>query len=511
MTNISQLIETFNQKEAEILNIEYGIEVLYTDLMSICPELGKEARADQIATLSGIVHEKTTNKEFVDLITSIYEHSEFQNQDEVIIRKIELWRKDIIKNTSLSKEFVQKVQQIKSKTNRLWELARKSLHKKDKQNYLDSLNELYSIKIEEYESIKHHFSFECPYDYFLDSFEENLTCKEIEPIFLEIKTHILEILNTIDIEKLPIEDSKLKTLENWSLTKEQQENILTTMFNHLELKPDFFRHFETTHPFMITLSPNEERVGVAFRDDPLFSFTSGVHEAGHALYEHYQEYNDSILRGGSSMGIHESQSLFWESHISTSKAFTNSFFKEFQKQSNSQLDNISADEFYKYSNRVSKSLIRIEGDELTYPLHIIIRFEIEKDLFNGKITVYDIEKVWNEKYKEYFNTEPQNFKEGFMQDVHWSEALFGYFPTYLLGRVYASQIEKELKNRISNYEEVISNYEFKIILEILAKEILKYGKLKTNKELINGFTKENCNPKTYIEYLKNKYDSIYEN
>lgn len=511
MTNISQLIETFNEKEAEILKIEYSIEVLYIDLMSICPELGKEARGEQIATLSGIVHEKITNDTFVELVSSIYEHPEFKNQEDVTVRKIKLWRKEIIKNTSLSKEVVQKIQQIKSKTNRLWEVARKSLDEKDKQLYLDSLNELYSIKIEEYESIKHHFSFECPYDYFLDSFEENLTCNEVELIFSEIKIHILEILNTIDTEKLPIEDSKLKTLENWTLTKEQQENILTTMFNHLELKSDFFRYFETTHPFMITLSPNEERVGVAFRDDPLFSFTSGVHEAGHALYEHYQEYNDSILRGGSSMGIHESQSLFWESHISTSKAFTNSFYKEFQKESNSQLDTISADEFYAYSNRVSKSLIRIEGDELTYPLHIIIRFEIERDLFNGNISVYDIERIWNEKYKEYFNKEPQNFKEGFMQDVHWSEGLFGYFPTYLLGRVYASQIEKELKNRISNYEEVISNYEFKTILDILAKEILKYGKLKTNKELINGFTGENCNPNIYVKYLKNKFNLIYRN
>lgn len=509
MKEISQLILKFNEKEVEISQLQHSCSVLYVDLQSICPQDGKEARAEQLTTLSGVIHEKVADEEFVNLVKSIKEHDDFSKQSDEVIRKIQLWDKEVTISTSLNKELVQKLETLKSKTNNLWQIARESLDEIDKQNYLDSLNELFKAKMEEFEYIKDKFSYNSIYDYFLDSFEENMTQEEVEQIFSQIKENIVSIVENVESTKNPINESSLKVLENWKLSPSKQEKLLTTMFNYLNLKPSFFTHFETTHPFMISLGPKEVRVGVAYRDEPLFSFSSGTHEAGHALYEHNQDYKDTILGTGTSMGIHESQSLFWESHIATSKPFLSSFYNEFQEKSNGELDNISFEEFYAYVNRVSKSMIRIEGDELTYPLHIIIRFEIEKDLFAGNITVYDIEEVWNEKYKKYFKKEPQNFKEGFMQDVHWSEGMFGYFPTYLLGRVYASQIEKELRQRISNFDDVVSNYEFEKILHILREEIHKYGRLKTNKEVLNDFLREEGNPTTYIEYLEKKFNSIY--
>lgn len=509
MVEISQLITTFEEREVEISQLQHSSYVLYVDLQSICPQDGKEARAEQLTSLNGIIHEKVTCDNFVHLVKSIKEHEDFSNQSKEIIRKIELWNKEIIISNSFTKKFVQKLESLKSKTNNLWRIARESLQEEDKKNYLDSLDELFKLKLEEFEYIKNKFSYDSVYDYFLDSFEKNMTQEEIDNIFSQIKENIIQILNRVESSENPIKSSNLETLKSWKLSPSKQEEILTTVFNHLNLKDSFFTHFETTHPFMISLGPKEVRVGVAYREDPLFSFSSGIHEAGHALYEHNQNYKDSILGTGTSMGIHESQSLFWESHISTSKSFLSSFYKEFQNQSEGQLDNISFEEFYAYVNRVSKSLIRIEGDELTYPLHIIIRFEIEKDLFAGNITVYDIEKVWNEKYKKYLGKEPQNLKEGFMQDVHWSEGMFGYFPTYLLGRIYASQIEKELRKRISNFEEVVTNYEFDKILHILREGIHKHGRLKTNKEILNDFLGEEGNPATYIEYLEEKFNSIY--
>ncbi|MFT4244589.1 MAG: hypothetical protein ACMXYB_04015 [Candidatus Woesearchaeota archaeon] len=509
MEEISQLIETFNQKEVEISRLQHASYVLYVDLQSICPSLGQEARAEQLTTLSGIIHEKITDSSFVNLITSIRNHPNFNVQREDIVRKIELWYKEITINTALSKEFVQHVESLKSQTNNLWRKARETLQKEDKEQYLDSLNELFNARLEEFERVKEVLPYSSPYEYYVDLYEENMTPKHIDSLFSQIKKGVIEIVNQVDTGENPISQNSLKTLEQLHLPSSSQEELLLKVFEYLGLDSSFFKHFETTHPFMISLGPKEVRVGIAYREDPFFSFSSGIHEAGHALYEHNQEYKDTILGQGSSTAIHESQSLFWESHISTSNSFLSSFYKEFQKVSNNELDNISFEEFYAYVNRVSKSLIRIEGDELTYPLHIIIRFEIEKELFAQNITVYDIERVWNEKYREYFNREPENFKEGFMQDVHWSEGIFGYFPTYLLGRIYASQIEKELRKRFSNYDDIVSSYQFETILKVLREEILKFGKLKTNSELITNFVGEECNPEVYIEYLKEKFDSIY--
>lgn len=261
---------------------------------------------------------------------------------------------------------------------------------------------------------------------------------------------------------------------------------------------------------MIPIGKSETRIGVTFRDNPLFSFSSTSHESGHAIYDQNLNYKNTILGDGASLGCHESQSLLWESHIISSNSFLSSFYEKFKKESNGYLDNIKFEDFYKYSYQVTKNLIRIEGDEVTYPLHIIIRYEIEKDLFNGVIDFEEIEKLWNSKYNQYFGKTPKNSKEGFMQDVHWSEGMFGYFPTYLLGRVYASQIEKELRNRIPDFDEKLKNFDFDEILEILKKEIHQFGRLKTTTQIIKDFTGSDLDSFVYIDYLKKKFYDIYE-
>jgi len=188
------------------------------------------------------------------------------------------------------------------------------------------------------------------------------------------------------------------------------------------------------------------------------------------------------------MGIHESQSLFWESHVVSSRAFLKKLYPKIQSVSDGYLDEVSFEDFYVYYNYITQSLIRIEGDELSYPLHIIIRYEIERDLFNGVMSFDDLESVWNAKYQEYFGKAPSTSKEGFMEDIHWSEAMFGYFPTYLIGRIYASQIESELKKRLPNFDELLLEHNVAPALEILRENIYAPASLHTTTETIQNFT-----------------------
>ncbi len=298
-------------------------------------------------------------------------------------------------------------------------------------------------------------------------------------------------------------------MNNWKIDEKEQRELVEYVFELLRLTYNKFTYFTTHHPFMIPMGPQDTRLGVAFRNSPLFSLTSGSHEAGHAVYEANMSYKNSIIGEAPSTGIHESQSLFWESHVVSSRNFVNTFYKTIQEKSDGYLNSIDVETFYKYYNHITKSLIRIEGDELTYPLHIIIRYEIERDLFNRVISFDELEDVWNKKYEQYFGKTPTTSKNGFMQDVHWSEGMFGYFPTYLIGRIYASQVEQELKEKLSNFDELVSSHSFDEILKVLQENIYSVGSLKTTPQIFKDFTGSELDSSVYITYLKKKYFEMY--
>ncbi|MGL4988739.1 MAG: carboxypeptidase M32, partial [Cetobacterium sp.] len=216
----------------------------------------------------------------------------------------------------------------------------------------------------------------------------------------------------------------------------------------------------------------------------------------------------TILADGSSMGIHESQSRFYENVIGRSREFWYGFLDK-SKNKYKELNNLSLDEIYKGVNEVLPSLIRVEADELTYSLHIMVRYEIEKGLLNGEYKVKDLPKIWNEKMKEYLGVVPTNNQDGVLQDVHWSCGLIGYFPSYALGNVYSIQILNAMKKEM-NVQGALERGELSKIRKWLEEEIHKHGKLKSPKEIMLSVTGEELNPVYYIEYLKEKYRKIYD-
>ena len=245
----------------------------------------------------------------------------------------------------------------------------------------------------------------------------------------------------------------------------------------------------------------------------MFSFFATVHEAGHALYElnmPKDEYKHTVISDSPSLGLHESQSRFWENMIGRSQCFWDFFYPVFEKTCPEQFQELDVGKWYRYVNQVQPSLIRVEADELTYCLHVILRFEIEVALMDEKISVSDLPVVWNEKMQEMLGITPEKDKEGVLQDMHWSGGSFGYFPTYAIGSIYASQLFKKLVEENPDVYDKIRNGEFGDIYQWLKLNVHRFGRLYTADEIIKKVCNDGLNSRVYIDYLKDKYFSLYE-
>jgi carboxypeptidase Taq len=223
----------------------------------------------------------------------------------------------------------------------------------------------------------------------------------------------------------------------------------------------------------------------------------------------HEEYKDTVISDSPSLGLHESQSRFWENMIARSTPFWKHFYPLFEKNSPELFSNVSFDKWYQTVNQVKPSLIRVEADELTYCLHVILRFEIESDLMDEKITVAELPSIWNDKMEEMLGVRPSNDVEGVLQDMHWSGGSFGYFPTYAIGTIYAAQLFKKLTEDSPNVYNEIENGEFNNILGWLHDKVHKHGRLMTADEIIQNCCGEGLNSKVFVDYLKDKYFEIY--
>ena len=345
------------------------------------------------------------------------------------------------------------------------------------------------------------------YDALLNIYEPGMTVKKLDKIFGELRDGILEILEYIKKSNKIIKRDVLKG----KFSIEKQRELSKELLKLIKFDMEAGRLDESMHPFTTNFWNKDVRVTTHYYEEDLMSnIFSIIHEGGHGLYE--QHIDDKLvgtgLGAGVSMGIHESQSRFYENIVGRSKEFLGVILSLI-KEKFPELNNVSLNEFYEAVNYVEPSLIRTEADELTYSLHIIIRYEIEKQLINGKIEVKDLPKIWNEKYIEYLGIEPKNDSEGVLQDVHWSDGSFGYFPSYALGNIYGGQLLNTLLKENKNAIIDLKNGDISFINEWLKDKIHKYGCLYEPEQLIINATGEKVSTKYYLSYLKKKYMKIY--
>jgi carboxypeptidase Taq len=269
----------------------------------------------------------------------------------------------------------------------------------------------------------------------------------------------------------------------------------------------------STHPFTTSMGNDDVRITTSYnRPIPLFSFYSTIHEAGHALYELDMpkgEFKNTVISDSPSLGLHESQSRFWENMIGRSREFWKFFYPVFKKINPDQFNHIDFEEWYHIVNQVKPSLIRVEADELTYCLHVILRFEIEIELIDEVIKVTELPQVWYEKMDKMLGVTPKNDVEGVLQDMHWSSGNFGYFPTYAIGSIYSAQIYNKLAEERPQTLDEIVRADFKNIVSWLNAKIHQHGRKMMANQIIKNACGEGLNSKVFVNYLKNKYYDLY--
>ena len=292
---------------------------------------------------------------------------------------------------------------------------------------------------------------------------------------------------------------------------EEQKKLSMEVIKKIGFDLNKGRLDESVHPYTIEFSSKDVRITTNYHEDDItYALYSSIHEAGHGIYEQNisEKLKDTGLMTGVSMGIHESQSRMYENILCRSYEFLVYLLPVINKHFH-QFNNVRIEEFYKAINKVTPSLIRTEADELTYSLHIIIRYEIEKAIFNDEVTVDELPYLWNKKYKEYLGIEPKNDKEGILQDLHWADGSFGYFPSYALGNIYGAQIIHKFLKDDPKILESLKEGDFQKINKKLKETIHVYGSVYEPKDLIKKATNEELNIKYYVQYLRNKYSNIY--
>lgn len=497
-----EMIEKLNEVKAHITKIEELNKLsalAYWDMKISMPRKSLEQRSNTMGYLAGEIFKLSTGddvKGFIDYFMPKLD--ELSQINRAMIKRL---KKNYDETKKIPEETYKEYTIARSLSEAAWEEARE---KNDFKIFEPHLEKMVNFNIE---FAKYYGYEENIYDALLDKYEEGMTVEKLDRIFGELKEGILDLLKYIEASDKKVNRDFLH--DKFKIKK--QKKLSRYLLDLIKFDTEAGVLGETTHPFTLDLGNKDVRITTHYNEDDLLSnIFSVIHEGGHGLYE--QHISDDLigtgLEHGASMGIHESQSRFYENIIGRSKEFLRVILPYIKKEFSS-LKKVSLKEFYEAVNYVKPSLIRTEADELTYSLHIIIRYEIEKKLINKEIEVKDLSRIWNEKYMEYLGVEPKTDSEGILQDMHWSAGDFGYFPSYALGNIYAgqflNQIIKDNERAIKNIEDGDLSY----IHNWLRDNIHKYGARYTPEELIRNITGEDISTKYFLRYLKDKYKKIY--
>lgn len=496
--NMKQQIQEFRRYIQEKKHITATIAILQWELETLTPKKGQKYLSEILAYMSMKDYELTTSKTFQTLVKSLVDKKE--NLDVLLQKELELVEEEIKKMTKIPPDEYHTYAELCAKTQGIWEEAKE---KNDFSIVEENLRKIfyYTKKFATYLR-KEESSL---YDVLLGNYEKGMTSQELDIFFAHLKKEIIPLLSKI--QKIPKKEFPFLYQK---IAPEKQKQFCRFLMEYLGFDFDRGLLAESVHPFTLQIDKNDVRITTNYLEElPLSSVFSTIHETGHALYE--QQIADTLLPtllgSGGSMGLHESQSRFWENIIGRSKAFWLELYPILQKSFPS-LQNVALETFYEAINQVESSLIRTEADELTYSLHIMVRYELEKALIDGDLEVSDLPQAWKEKMKEYLDIEVPNDQVGVLQDVHWYGGAIGYFPSYALGNAYASQLFHSLQNKLG-IREHYTKETLQKIGQWLGKKIHQYGSSKTTPELIREATGESLNPRYYIAYLKQKYTNIY--
>lgn len=498
LNSTGELYEEYLRKMNTVADLRNASAVLQWDQETYLPPKGAHFRGSQLATLSELAHEFFTGDAFYELVKELSQREELQENQR---KNIELTLYDIEKQRKLSSAFVRKMTEAVNTAWHQWINARKE---NSFRVFEPSLDHLVQLKLDEADMLgyEHH-----PYNALLNDYDKGSTVEELDGIFAGIIPFLRDIIFKIG-EKPAADDSCLKRHYPRNIQWDLGMRILKEMGFDFEAG----RQDISEHPFTTSFNPRDVRLTTRIDEYDFGNMLwSCIHELGHGLYEQGlpEDQYGLPLGEAASLSIHESQSRLWENQIGRSEAFIRHYFPVIREYFPETLSDVSEEQFYKAINKVYPSLIRTEADELTYHMHIFIRYELEKKLLSKKLKTSEIPEYWNKLYKELLNVIVPDDKSGCLQDVHWSHGSFGYFPTYSTGSFYAAQFFHFLGQSLPGMNEDISNGHFNRILSWLRDNIHSKGRKYESGELCWLVTGENLNPRYFKNYVLNKFGSLY--
>ncbi len=475
--------------------------VLSWDQETYMPTAAAEARAEQMATLAAHIHRLMTSAEAKRLVDEAHRLLDATVGGER--RLLELFIEDVERENKLPEPHVRQLAFLTSEAQVVWRQAKEEKNYALFAPYLKQLLELQQ-QTAEYWGYEEH-----PYDALLNEYEPGLTVRQLKPLFQELKTFLKELLQKIQQTDRNVE-------RGWMLQYYPEPEQLAFARDTIDALGFDFQKGRvdlSAHPFCTSFAPVDVRLTTRIHPRDFRSCFFGlIHEAGHGMYEQglQSEFPRSFAISGASMGMHESQSLFWEDVIARSAAFWQWNLPRMRKVFPEQLAGVDADMAFHSVNAVEPGLIRIDADELTYHFHIILRFELELALFEGRLSVSTLPEAWNARMEAYLGLIPPDVSVGCLQDIHWSFGGFGYFPTYTLGKLYAAMFWEQLQQEIPDVAALIAAGNFAPILQWLRKKIHHHGRLKKPQEILQDVCGQKLHVRAFQRYLTQKLSAVYE-
>lgn len=490
-------MEILREKLGEVADIRNAVALLQWDQETYMPPKGATARGHQLATLSALEHRLFTAPELGALLREL--SSKTAGDDAKMVAEA-LY--DYERAVKLPESFVHEFAQEQSRAYEAWVKAREASDWKQFEPHMEKLLDLLKRKADlmGYEG--------SPYNALLEDFERGMTAEQLTPLFANLAARqsalvkrIVESGNAPDVEWLEAD---------WD--EDAQWQFSMRVLQDMGYDFDAGRQDKSVHPFTTTFDIEDVRVTTRLSPRELFTaLSSSIHEGGHALYEQGFPLEDrrTPLANAPSLGIHESQSRMWENLIGQSLPFWKHYARILRAYFPNKLDDVTPEMLYAAVNRVEPSLIRVDADECTYNLHIVLRFELELALIEGRLNVRDIPEAWNEKMRQYLGLTPPDDALGCLQDIHWSHGAMGYFPTYALGNLYSAQLFEAMSAELPELWTQVENGRFDAILGWLREKVHRFGRRKTAVEIVTEATGKAPSAEPYLSYLETKYSGLY--
>ena len=508
MSELTAAYERLMERAKEAFILQSATAIIHWDMETKMPPRAIGLRSQQLALLERIGHKMVTDPEIGELLDQIHAHPGFDSLNELQRRNVQLAKKVYDEATKLPEELVAETARQRAITVDTWKKAKAA---QDYAAFRPGLERLFELRLRAAELLMEVKGTATPYDALLDIYEPGMTSDTISPVFGKLRPALVGIMEKCGSARRQPDASLLRRRVSIEAQRRVAEALAAFMGYDLMSKEAGGRIDETEHPFT-TGYYDDVRITTHYHEERFASsIFSVLHEGGHALYEQNlpRDWMYQPVGSACSMGLHESQSRFVENIVGRSMEFWSHFLPELKGLTGDALSDVGVDAFVHAINRVAPSKIRIEADEVTYGLHIIIRFEMERDLFAGELTVAELPEVWNERYREYLGVEVENDSEGVMQDTHWASGLFGYFPSYALGNIYSGQILAAMERDLPDWRSRVAAGSFSEVKGWLVEHIHRHGNLYDPPDLIRAVSGEELTIKPFLRYLDEKYSKLY--